>query len=146
MPKTIRNSAAREAYLELIRVQTRLQGEFEDLFKAAGLTHTQFNVLRVLLTGPAQGLPCQRIGESLIHRVPDVTRLIDRMEAAGLVQRSRDSEDRRVVLVRVTAQGRKAAEGLYGAVDSLHRAQMRPLNSDQIATLNELLGMLVDRG
>ena len=146
MPKTVRNSAARDAYLNLIRVHELLMGEFEELFRTAGLTHTQFNVLRILLTGPKGGVPCQAVGEGLLKRVPDVTRLLDRMERDGLVARRRSDEDRRVVLVEITAAGRDRAEGLYGAVDKLHRRQFAHLGAGETAALNDLLEATLDRG
>lgn len=146
MPKTLKASAARDAYLNVIRVHELLMGEFEDLFRTVGLTHTQFNVLRILLTGPSGGQPCQAVGEGLLKRVPDVTRLLDRMERDGLVERHRSDEDRRVVLVEITGEGRRRAEGLYRSVDALHRRQFAHLGSDQTAALNDLLEATLDRG
>jgi DNA-binding MarR family transcriptional regulator len=136
--------AARDVYLDLVRAHERLFGEFSALFRDHGLTQAQYNVLRILLGGPREGASCQYVGERLLNRVPDVTRLIDRMEAAGLVRRARSTEDRRVVLVRVTSKGRKLCERLDAPVLGLHRQQLAHLPAKKVAALGlalqELLG------
>lgn len=139
MPTRNRTDLARDAFLNLARVHDRLSAEFAALFRAEGLTMPQFNVLRILLGGPREGAPCQYVGERLLTRVPDVTRLIDRMEAAGLVRRSRAEEDRRVVLVHATAKGRTTCEGLAAPVRKLHRKQFEHVS---LQTLEALDGAL----
>ena len=134
-----RDILARDTYLNLVRVHERLSADFSDLFREAGLTAAQYNVLRILLGGPSEGAPCQYIGERLLNRVPDVTRLVDRMQEAGLVSRSRSAEDRRVVLVRVTAKGTKLCRGLDGPVMKLHRRQFERLSARSLAAINESL-------
>ena len=135
MPKTIPDSPARDVYLDLLRLHERVFGQFQALFRRHGLSHVQFNVLRILVEGPAEGLPCQAISERLLNRVPDVTRLIDRMESAGLVERERCTEDRRVVRVRITKEGRRACEALYPAVTALHAEQFAHLSGKELETL-----------
>lgn len=131
--------AAREAYLNLVRAHEKLHAEFSALFKAHDLTQPQYNVLRILLDAPKEGVPCQGIGERLLNRVPDVTRLVDRMESAGLVRRTRCPEDRRVVRITVTPKGRKRCEGLNGPVMDLHREQAAHLAPKRVAALNKVL-------
>ena len=137
MPATKDIQLAREAYLNLLRVHDKLSGEFTALFREHGLTQAQFNVLRILLGGDTGGLACQEIGERLIHRLPDVTRLIDRMEKAGLVERHRSQRDRRVVLVRVTDEGRQVCQALRGPVDALHVRQFEHLPASELAAWNQ---------
>src|SRR5437867_12720314 len=104
------DNPAEEAYLNLLRTTTMLAADFERLFKQAGLSEPQYNVLRILRGagggGTGLGLPCLEIASRMITRVPDITRLVDRLEAAGLVERSRTSEDRRVVLVKRSEERR----------------------------------------
>ena len=133
---------ARDVYLNLIRAHERMNAEFTELFRAQGLTQAQYNVLRILLGGPREGAPCQYIGERLLHRLPDVTRLIDRMVDAGFVQRQRSESDRRVVLVRVTAKGRKLCDKLDGPVTELHRKQVAHLSPSKVAALRKGLDEL----
>lgn len=139
-----RDLLARDVYLNLVRVHERLTADFADLFRGAGVTSAQYNVLRILLGGPREGSACQYIGERLLKRVPDVTRLVDRMQEAGLVSRSRDAEDRRVVLVRVTAKGTKLCRGLDGPVMELHRRQFERLPARSLAALNASLEEVLD--
>ena len=145
MTPTIRETVERDAYLNLLRAHELLLGEFEELFRSAGITHTQFNVLRLLLTSEEPALPCQAIGDGLLHRVPDVTRLIDRMEKAGLVSRTRSSADRRVVLVRITAKGKRLCERLYPDVEALHDEQFAHLSQTKLAALNSALEAVLRR-
>ncbi len=139
---TRRQLAGRSVYFELLHTHDRLQGEFAQLFKQRGLTHAQFNVLRILRGGGEEGLTCQQIGERLIHRLPDVTRLLDRMEAAGLVSRERNPSDRRVVVVRLTDEGRRKVDDLDGPVLALHERQVAHLSTRELEDLTALLARL----
>lgn len=127
------------AYLELLVTQDQLLSEVTALFAGYDLTPQQYNVLRILRGGDAGGLPCQVIGERMIQRVPDVTRLVDRLEAAKLVERARTPEDRRIVLVRITAAGRNVLAALDAPVDALHKKQFASLAPAELAELQRLL-------
>ncbi|MGA8231065.1 MAG: MarR family transcriptional regulator, partial [Candidatus Acidiferrales bacterium] len=83
----------------------------EWVLKNEDLSLTQYNVLRIL-RGAAQALPCGEIASRMITRDPDVTRLLDRMEKRGLISRSRERRDRRVVLARLTPEGLKLVNRL----------------------------------
>src|SRR5437763_8988755 len=95
----------REAALNLARTADFLHQPFEKLFEAYGLSGPQYNVLRILRGHGPGGVPCHAIVEQMITPTPDVTRLVDRLERAGLAQRVRTPEDRRVVLVHATPAG-----------------------------------------
>ncbi|MCA8980638.1 MAG: MarR family transcriptional regulator [Planctomycetes bacterium] len=129
-------------FLALLQAHEALQAEAQQCFKAAGLTDAQFNTLRILLRGPEEGCSCQQIGDELLKRVPDVTRLIDRMERAGLVTRERSQEDRRVVRVRITPAGQQRAEALYEPLGELHARQFAHLSAQDTDQLNRLLRTL----
>lgn len=135
---------ARELYLNLVRAHERLSSDFAALFRAHGITQAQFNVLRILIGGPAEGAPCQYIRERLLQRVPDVTRLLDRMESAGLVSRTRSTTDRRVVLVRVTDEGRAVCAALEDPVTELHRRHAATVPPAALDALDAGLRALVD--
>ncbi|MDF1838858.1 MAG: MarR family transcriptional regulator [Planctomycetota bacterium] len=133
----------RETYRNLIRVHERLTGELAALLRKHGASTAQYNVMRVLHGAPTGGAPCQYIGANLLTKVPDVTRLIDRMVAADLVRRERSKKDRRIVLVNLTSKGREIFHKLKGPVEELHDGQLAHLDDGQINALNEtLLGML----
>lgn len=137
-----RSVLSRDAFLSIVRVQDRLAADFQGLFKTEGLTMTQFNTLRILI-GAKKPIPCQEVGERLIQRVPDVTRLLDRMEKEGLVERARSAEDRRVVLVSVTPEGKRRSDRLTKPTLALHAKQMKALSDKQLRQLETLLEKLL---
>src|SRR5579859_2851490 len=94
------------AFLELCRTTDMLSRRLAVLLKAEDLSATQYNVLRILRGAP-EGLPCGEVGNRMITRDPDITRLLDRLEKRGLIARSRDSQDRRMVMARITPEGLK---------------------------------------
>ena len=131
-----------EVYLNLLRTAEHFASEFQKLFKAHGLSHPKYNTLRILRgnrTDEGVGIPCQRIADQLVTREPDITRLLDRLEKDGLISRDRCTNDRRVVLVSLTGQGRRLVDRLDGPVMSIHRSQLAHLGEMQLRTLNELL-------
>ena len=95
---------------------TRLSDE--RLFKPAGITDQQFNVLRILKGGPAEGYLIRELRRRIISRNADVPRLVDRMVKAGLVCRREDPTDRRGCLVKLTPEG----EALEARLAPVHTA------------------------
>jgi MarR family transcriptional regulator, organic hydroperoxide resistance regulator len=96
-----------ELLVSLLRTTDVLQERFEQAVRPFNLSMTQYNVLRILRGAEPTGRTCGEIGERMIAREPDVTRLLERMEKAGLVKRSRNGLDRRVVVTRITSAGLK---------------------------------------
>lgn len=137
-----RSILARDAYLALVRAQDRLAGQAAALLRGRGLTTATYNVLRILRGAGGAGLSCGEIGERLIHRVPDVTRLLDRMERDGWVRRERSSDDRRVVRTQLTPAARKAVNALDEPVLELHAAQFADLSVREIEALETALERL----
>src|SRR6516165_8321070 len=115
MPPTIRQelkqrraftSAEQEAMLGIRMVAARLLAPWERFLKTeADLTTSQYNVLRILRGSHPRALPAGEIGERTVARDPDITRLVDRLDARGLVTRTRSEQDRRVVEVEITGDG-----------------------------------------
>lgn len=104
-----------------------------------GLTTAQFQTLQVLLAAETESLGCSEIAQRLGGPGPDVTRLIDRLEAAGMVSRDRSQTDRRLVHARITPAGRKAVLDAAPAVREAEEQAMSSLAADDRATLAELL-------
>src|SRR3954464_2829510 len=98
-------SPAEEAYLNLIRTYGMLETDFNRLFKQHGISEPKYNVLRILRGAGGDGLPSLEIASRMITRVPDVTRIVDRLETQGLVRRERTQADLRVVVVSITKKG-----------------------------------------
>jgi len=137
------DTPARRAYLALVQVHEQLAGEASALFRSRGLSLSQFNALRILVNAPENGVSCQFIAENLVHRVPDVTRLVDRMERSGLVTRQRCTNDRRVVRVSITAKGRELCESCYPDVAAMHERHFEGMAEDKVEALDGLLRELL---
>src|SRR5262245_26969922 len=132
-------SAEQEATLNLLRTHDHLQQEFAGLFQAHGISSPQYNVLRILRGVGGDGLPCLEVAARMITRMPDITRLVDRLEQAGLAERARTAADRRKVLVRITPAGLALLERLDRPVLELHRRLLGHLTRGELAELNRLL-------
>lgn len=128
-----------DAFVALQKAAGQLSREVADLLRPAGLTPPQYNVLRILRGARGAALTCGEIGERLITRVPDVTRLLDRLERRGLVHRSRSSSDRRVATVEITSSGVATLAPLDAAMAALHRRQFERLSADDRDRLVSLL-------
>ena len=128
-----------EAQLNLIRTANVLSDAFEQMLKPHGITGTQYNVLRILRGAEPEGLCRNEVAERLLNRMPDATRLLDRMEQAGLVSRERSTVDRRLVTTRITEKGRQVVDGLDEAADAEHEKILGHMSEEQLAALIELL-------
>ena len=128
-----------EAYLSLLRSASLLEGPFHALFKSVGLTESSYNVLRILRGHHPDGLASQEIGPQMVVRVPDVTRLVDRLVDRGYACRQRDQDDRRVITVKATRAGLNLLGRLDDKVTELHRGQFNNLSERELKTLVRLL-------
>jgi len=132
-------SLAQEAYLSIQRTETVLHDAMDRVLKPHGIAQTQYNVLRMLRGAGPEGLCRNDIRDRLITRMPDVTRLLDRMEEAGLVVRIRSTDDRRLVHTRLTKQGRTLVDRLDDEVADEHERQLGHMSADQLQMLVQLL-------
>jgi DNA-binding MarR family transcriptional regulator len=132
-------SAEQEASLNLERTHDHIQQAFGQLFQAHGISAPQYNALRILRGVGGAGVPCLEVGAQMVTRMPDITRLVDRLERAGLAERSRTDSDRRKVLVKITAAGQELLARLDKPVLEVHRRLLGHLTRDELAELNRLL-------
>lgn len=128
-----------EAYVNILRTADALTRPVEQVLKPAGLSLAQYNVLRILRGAGAEGLACREIGERMIARDPDITRLLDRMEARKLITRARDRRDRRVITVRIAREGLRILKELDRPVLEVHRRQLGHVGTRKLAVLIRLL-------
>jgi len=134
-----------EAYLSLLRTSDALQTQVEAQLKEFGLTGTQYNALRILRGAGPEGLPCREIGERMITRDPDITRLLDRLEHRGFVERTRARHDRRVIYGKITAAGLKLLREMDGPLEKFGREMLCHVGQEKLKQLIDLLE-LVRRG
>ncbi|MGB7847765.1 MAG: MarR family transcriptional regulator [Candidatus Acidiferrum sp.] len=128
-----------QLFVAILKAADSLSQEADQLIKAAGLTAAQYNVLRILRGAEPDGLPCSGIGERMISRDPDMTRLLDRMESHQLITRERQKADRRVIKTRITPEGLKVLKKLDQPVHDLHKKQFRQMTAARMKQLAELL-------
>lgn len=125
-------------FLELLRTTEMLSRGLVPVLKAEDLSATQYNVLRILRGAP-EGLPCGEIANRMISRDPDVTRLLDRLEKRGLISRSRETTDRRMVVTRITSEGLQSLSRLDNPVQQAHIRQLGHLGRKRMELLTRLL-------
>ena len=128
-----------EALLNVIRTASLLQAQIARDLKPHGLSHEQYNVLRILKGARAGGRTCQEVADRMISRDPDITRLVDKLVKKGLAVRERDTKDRRVVITRIS----KAGEALLKKVAREIRRPAESLTSNLTGKqLTQLINLL----
>ncbi len=133
------SSRHQEAYLNVLRTADFLAYDVADLLRQSDLSLSGYNVLRVLRGAGSPGLSSGEIGSRMLTRMPDMTRVLDRLEKAKLVERFRPEGDRRVVRARITGQGIGLLGQLDGPVEQLHERQLGHLTRSELETLIRLL-------
>ncbi len=132
-------SLEEEVSLQIMRTQDHIGYAFVKLFREEELTGTQYNALRILRGAGPGGLPSGEVGERMVTHVPDITRLLDRLERARLVKRTRSKADRRVVMAHITERGLAMLARLDEPVARLTRELLGHLSHDELRQLAELL-------
>jgi DNA-binding MarR family transcriptional regulator len=138
-------SLREEAFLNVARTAAVLNDGLDRVLGPRGLSPTQYNVLRMLRGAGVDGLCRNEVRDRLITRMPDVTRLLDRMEEAGLVSRVRSTADRRLVTTTLTERGRAVVDELDADVARAHEHQLGHLDEAQLRSLVDLLSLARER-
>ena len=134
-------SLEQEAILGLLRTAAIIDHSNDETLRPFGLTGTQFNVLRILRGAGDAGLCGREIGDRMINRVPDVPRLLDRLEKAELISRVRDSNDRRHVTARITDRGAQLLDEI-AQIEMPTERRFQRLDGEQLKTLIEALDII----
>lgn len=127
------------AFFDLVRVASRLEGELNRVFRPYDLTTATFSILSILERVSPEGLSCGDVAGQLIAEVPDMTRLLDRLERLEYVVRERSSLDRRMVKVRLTERGIEVVRNLKDAVQRCHKEQFGSIPPEKLEQLRALL-------
>jgi len=114
-------SPLQEAMLNLLVAASHVRERVDRVCEQYGITNAQYNVLRILRGAHPDGYPRCEIACRMIERAPDVTRLIDRLEQQGLVERDRSDEDRRLSITRITQKGLDLLERMNPSLEEVHR-------------------------
>jgi DNA-binding MarR family transcriptional regulator len=129
---------AQEAMLNLMVAAGHVNEWNDRACSAHGITRSQYNVLRILRGVYPDGHPRQEITRRMVDRSPDVTRLIDRLERAGLVERGRTDEDRRLSIARITQSGLDLLEKMTPEFDAIYMRFQERLSSDDLDHLSRI--------
>jgi len=135
-------SREQETYLALLRTADALQAQVETRLKQFGLTGTQYNALRILRGAGSEGLPCREIGERMTTHDPDITRLLNRLEDRGFVERTRARHDRRVIYGKITTSGLKLLLEMDNPIEKYGREMLRHVGQEKLRQLIELLQLV----
>ena len=139
-------SLEQEAYLNVVRTAALLSDGVERVLRPAGITGAQYNVLRILRGAGPKGLCRNEVRDRMLTRMPDMTRLLDRMEEAGLVVRTRDAEDRRMVGTQITDKGARLLDDVGEKIAAEHRERLGHLEEAQLRALIDLLERVREKG
>ncbi len=130
-----------ELLVSLLRTTDVLNARFEQMIRPFNISMTQYNVLRILRGAGPDGRTCGEIGERMIAREPDVTRLLERMEKTGLIKRTRDTADRRVVVTRITSVGLKLLDEIDPKLREMD-GLLKPMGERKLESMLKLLDEL----
>jgi DNA-binding MarR family transcriptional regulator len=131
-------SLEEELLVSMLRTTDVLQDRFEQAVRPFDISMTQYNVLRILRGAEPTGRTCNEIGERMIAREPDVTRLLVRMEKAGHIRRTRGKDDRRRVVTRITAAGLKLLDQMEPELREIG-GLLEPIGERRIEKMLKLL-------
>jgi MarR family transcriptional regulator, organic hydroperoxide resistance regulator len=132
-------SAAQTAFVTLLSTADTIRGFFEVVCAPCEVTGQQYNVLRILRGAEPEGLPTLTIAERMIERTPGITRMIDRLEAKGLVGREIPPNDRRFVYCRITKKGLALLKLLDEPIEEANHQAFCGLSKAELQQLTNLL-------
>jgi len=133
-------SSAHEAFVSILRTAAVVNRHLARVVEGSGVTIQQYNVLRILRGAATEGLPTLAIRDRMVEEAAGITRLLDKLEAAGYVVRERSTPDRRQVVCRITPAGLQLLAGLDRPVDAANETAFASLSDEEKKSLVELLG------
>lgn len=135
-------SLSQETMLNIIVTSSWIMHELGATMAPYGVTPAQYNVLRILRGSAPQTLSCSELGERLLDRTPDVTRLLNRLQRGGLIRRERAEHDRRIVEVGITEEGQALVEQMEEEMEAAEGRLMSHLSPEEKSQLTQLLERL----
>lgn len=143
-------STRAEATVSLLRTASVVRRTIERVVEPYGLSLAQYNALRIVKGAGAGGIPTLAIRERMLEEGTTITRLLDKLEAAGLIERERSAPDRRQVLCRITYAGLELCRTLDPMTDEADELCMATLSDAEagelVRLLDEIRGANAERG
>lgn len=133
------HSVKAEVAVSILRTAAIIERHFAQVVASTGITIQQYNVLRILKGSGSEGLPTLVIRDRMIHAAPGITRLLDKLETAGLARRERTSPDRRQVFCYITDSGLAVLEQLEVAMKEADDIAVGNLSEEEQRQLLKLL-------
>ena len=135
-------SPDQEALLNVLVTSSWILNALAATMAPYGVTPAQYNVLRILRGSHPKRLTCSALGQRLLDRTPDVTRLLNRLERHGLIHRARAEHDRRVVQVGITEAGLALLERMRDDIEAAEQRLTGHLSPSEHQHLSRLLERL----
>ncbi len=139
-------SPYQEALLSIVVAANTMNEQVDHACAEFGISRQQYNILRILKGAHGDGYQCSEIASRMLDRAPDITRRIDGLEKMGLVDRMRSTEDRRVVITRITQKGLEMLESLQSPIRDFNAVLAKRLTKQECLQLVELCEKLIDLG
>jgi DNA-binding MarR family transcriptional regulator len=133
-----RTSLSSEALVALMVAAGHLAQDLDAACQEHGITHDQYNVLRILRGIHPDGHPRGVISERMISRAPDVTRMLDRLERGGLVKRGWDPANRRLSIATITEDGLALLRRVDRLIEAVQDRYTKGLSKSDLQTLRRL--------
>jgi len=133
------HSSGAEVAVGILRTAALLERHYNQIVTKRGITIQQYNVLRILRGAGARGMPTLVIRDRMIHAAPGITRLLDKLEKAGLARRERTSSDRRQVRAVITEEGLALLASLDKPVQESIQAILGHVSEERLKVLVEIL-------
>ncbi|WP_129674164.1 MarR family winged helix-turn-helix transcriptional regulator [Candidatus Chloroploca sp. Khr17] len=130
-----------EAYRLFLKLHKRFQELNRDEFRPYDLSTPQY---AILFHATVEGVPLSHICQQMVADNSNLTRLVDRLEARGLVRRAADANDRRVTLVQLTSEGKALIDELRPRHRAYVEQRMSHLNAEQLTALHEAMQTLYE--
>ena len=134
--------SASETVATLMRAADLARRQMNAVVEPHGLTLQQFNVLRILRGGGADGLPTLEVASRMVEETPGITRLLDRLERKELIRRQRCPKDRRQHLCWITAKGLALLQKLDRPIARIHEETLKGLRTRDRVAFTRLLGAM----
>ena len=132
-------SPDQEALFNVLVTGSWILNELAGTMVPHGVTPAQYNVLRILRGSHPEPLTCSALGQRLLDRTPDVTRLLNRLNRHDLIHRARAEHDRRVVQVGITEAGLALLDRMHDDIEAAEHRLIGHLSSSEHQHLSRLL-------
>ncbi|MFI5232538.1 MAG: MarR family winged helix-turn-helix transcriptional regulator [Gemmatimonadales bacterium] len=132
-------SLEQEASLGVVRTASLVRRAITKVVGAFGITQPQYNVLRILRGAGKNGLPTLEVRSRMIDEAPGITRLVNKLERAGLLRRERSTPDRRQVICVITAKGLDVLARIDPLIGVADKAGTAGLSAPETRTMIRLL-------